>query len=44
VIILLLSYHTGVHGVMFVTALSEFDQKLFEENDVNRMVRSDVVM
>lgn len=29
---------TGVHGVMFLCALSEYDQKLFEENEVNRMV------
>jgi hypothetical protein len=28
----------GVHGVMFVVALSEYDQTLFEENSVNRMV------
>ena len=30
----------GVHGVMFVTAISEFDQKLFESDSVNRMVES----
>lgn len=30
----------GVHGVMFVTALSEYDQRLFEEHDVNRMAES----
>ncbi|CAE7610853.1 odr-3, partial [Symbiodinium microadriaticum] len=30
----------GVHGVMFVAALSEFDQTLFEENSVNRMVEA----
>ena len=28
----------GVHGVMYVAALSEYDQTLFEENSVNRMV------
>jgi len=31
---------SGVHGVMFVTAISEFDQQLFEENNVNRMTES----
>lgn len=30
----------GVHGVMFVVALSEYDQTLFEENSVNRMVEA----
>ena len=29
----------GVHGVMFLSALSEYDQKLFEANEINRMVR-----
>ena len=29
----------GVHGVMFVVALSEYNQTLFEENSVNRMVQ-----
>mmetsp|Transcript_20393 Transcript_20393/g.29289 ORF Transcript_20393/g.29289 Transcript_20393/m.29289 type:complete len:363 (-) Transcript_20393:204-1292(-) len=30
----------GVHGVMFVAALSEYDQTLFEENSVNRMTEA----
>ena len=28
----------SVHGVIFVAALSEYDQALFEDNSVNRMV------
>ena len=30
----------GVNGVIFVAALSEFDQQLWEENDVNRMIEA----
>lgn len=30
----------GVHGVMFVAALSEYDQSLYEERSVNRMVNT----
>src|SRR5690606_14335225 len=34
----------GVHAVIFVAALSEFDQYLFEDESQNRMVRCDSLL
>lgn len=35
-----MSCFSGVHGVIFVAALSEYDQALFEDENLNRMVDS----
>jgi hypothetical protein len=37
---MILSILTGVTAVIFVAAISEYDQKLFEDASTNRMVRT----